>query len=188
MFNKIFRIKPLVFLIIFFVFQILAFLISAAIISMFDISSFSLNVPIFFTFNITPILLWYLYTGYALFLKDKKKNSKKKFIIFQLSVLLIFISIIFSLIIELYKSSINIEIRIPIIIIIGILEIPSIIYIVFYWVKGFVRNYDKRTETKSDYLNYVYLICIPPIGIYVIQKLINTITENEVKNKNCTLG
>jgi len=180
MINKIFRIKPLAFLIIFFVFQILAFLISAAIISMVDSSSFSLIGPIFFTFNITPILLWYLYTGYALFLKDKKKNSKKKFIIFQLSVLLIFISIIFSLIIELYKSSINIEIRIPIIIIIGILEIPSIIYIVFYWVKGFVRNYDKRTETKSDYLNYIYLICIPIIGIYVIQKLINTITEKEV--------
>jgi len=180
MINRIFRIKPLVFLIIFFLFQIFALLISVAIISIFDISSFSLNVPIFFTFNITPILLWYLYTGYALFLKDKKENSKKKFIKFQLSVLLIFISLILSLIIELYKSSINAEIRIPFSIVIGILEITSIINILYYWVKGFVRNYDKRTETKSDYLNYVYLICIPPIGIYVIQKLINTITEKEV--------
>ena len=180
MINRIFRIKPLVFLIIFFVFQIIAFLISAAICSMFDISSFSLIGLIFFTFNITPILLWYLYTGYALFLKDKKENSKKKFIKFQLTVLFIFISLILSFIIQLYKSSINTEIRISISIVIGFLEIISIIYILYYWVKGFVRYYDKRSETKSDYLNYVYLICIPPIGIYIIQKLINTITEKEV--------
>ena len=180
MINKIFRIKPSLFLITFSAIQILAFLISAGLISMFDDSSVSLNLPFFFTLNISPLLLWYLYTGYVLFLKDKTENRKKEFLKFQLSVLSIFLSILFSSIIECYKSSINIEIRIPISMAFGILEIISIIYILYYWVKGFVRNYDKRTEKKSDYLNYIYLLCIPPIGIYVIQKLINAITEKEV--------
>lgn len=181
MINKMFRIKPSVFLITFSVFQILAFIISTGFISMLDDSSLSLNVPIFFTFNITPILLWYLYTGYVLFLKDKKENRKKEFLKFQMSVLSIFISILFSSIIVCYKSSINIYIIIPISIAFGVFEIISIIYILYYWVKGFVRNYDKRTEKKSDYINYIFLLCIPPIGIYVIQKLINAITEKEVQ-------
>jgi len=173
-----FRIKPSIFLITFFVFQILAFLISAGLISIFDTSSVSLDMPIFFTLNISPLLLWYLYTGYVLFLKDKKENRKKEFLKFQLSVLSIFISVLFSSIIECYKSSINIEIRIPIFIVLGILEISAIIYILYYWVNGYVWSYDKRTVKKSDYLNYIYLLCIPPIGIYVIQKLINTIAES----------
>ena len=180
MINKIFRIKPSIFLFTFFVFQVLAFLTSVGFISIFDSSSLSLNIPVFFTLNISPLLLWYLYTGYVLFLKDKTENRKKEFLKLQLSVLSIFISILFSSIIECYKSSINIEIRIPISMAFGILEIISIIYILYYWVKGFVRNYDKRTVVKSDYLNYIYLLCIPPIGIYVIQKLINAITEKEV--------
>ena len=178
MINEMFRIKPSIFLITFFVFQILAFLISAGLISIFDTSSVSLDMPIFFTLNISPLLLWYLYTGYVLFLKDKKENRKKEFLKFQLSVLSIFISVLFSSIIECYKSSINIEIRIPIFIVLGILEISAIIYILYYWVNGYVWSYDKRTVKKSDYLNYIYLLCIPPIGIYVIQKLINTIAES----------
>lgn len=176
MINKISHIKPSIFLISFIVFQILAFLISAGIISMLDASSLALNVPIFFTINITPILLWYLYTGYALFLKEKKGRSK--FVKFQFSVLIIFISILLSSI-ELY-TSINNEIRILISIVFSILVIVSIIYILYYWVNGFVRNYDKRMVKKSDYMNYIYLICIPILGIYVIQKLINKITVEEI--------
>ena len=177
MINKIFHIKPFVFLIILFLLQILAFLTSAGFISIFD--NDSLNMPIFFTFNITPILLWFLYTGYALFLKDKKENREKKYLKFKMSVLLIFISVLLSTIIVINKSTMNTEIRIPISLILGILESISIIYILYYWVNEFVRNYDKRSVTKFDYLNYIYLMCIPPIGIYVTQKLINSITEKE---------
>jgi len=181
MINKIFRIKPFIFLIIIFAFQILAFLIFVGYISIFDSNSFALNGTVFFTLNIIPILLWYLYTGYALFLNDKNDNRKNKYLKFQLSVIFIFLGVLFSSIIVLNKSSINTEIMIPISIIFGILETISIIYILYYWVNEFVLNYNKRTVTKTDYLNYIYLMCIPPIGIYVFQKLINRITEKELK-------
>ena len=182
MIHKIFRIKPLIFLIIIFAIQILAFLISIGYISIFDTNSLSLNETVFFTLNIIPILVWYSYTGYALFLKDKNENRKKTFFKFEMSVLLIFTSLLFSLMLESYKSSLNTDIRISIGIVLGILEIIPTIYILHYWVKGFVSSSDKRTVTKSDYLNYIYLMCIPPIGIYAIQKLINTIAEKEVQN------
>lgn len=186
MINKIFHIKPSLFLIAFFVIQILAFLISAGLISILDTSSISLTILVFFTFNISPILLWYLYTGNALFLKDKKGNRKKEFIKFRLSVLTIFFSVLISSIIGINKSSINTAITISISLCLGILGFISTIFILSYWVKGFVWNYDKRTETKSDYLNYIYLLCIPPIGIYVIQKLINT-TNSSSKELNLEL-
>lgn len=179
MITKIFQIKPFIILISFFFLQILVFLISAGLISIFDPNLKPLALVVFFTVNSIPILLWLLYTGYALYLKDEKSIRKNEFNKFKLSVLIIFFNILISSIIEAYKSSFNEVIIIPISILLGIFAIISIIYILHYWVKGFVRNYDKRIETKSDYLNYIYLLCLLPIGIYVIQKLIIEISKKE---------
>ncbi|MHB9140957.1 MAG: hypothetical protein ACYC25_03680 [Paludibacter sp.] len=163
-------------LITLFVIQIMTFIFSVLLISLLNEHFFSINTSLFFSLNVVPIALWFLYVGFALFSNQKNKINKIEYRKYQLSVLIVFLSILIStLLIDMKLPSFSLA-SVIVNLTVGLLDLIALIIILRFWVKNFVKLYDNRKETFSDYINYIILLAFPPLGIYVSQKLIYTIS------------
>lgn len=139
-----------------------------------------LNFIIPAAFFMLPIVFWIYYIGYTLDLIDKIKGNKRGLNQYILSMGLIFVCTLTTLVTTNYfliiqKTSVPIWINL----IVSIFEIYGLICITKFTTKRFAVYYNKRNVKILDYLGYIILISIIPLGVGIFQSQIKTIIKDE---------
>jgi hypothetical protein len=174
------KLKPYQHVLGFFIILFVGFFISIPLDKIISQRFEYLNFIVPSTFFTLPIAFWIYYIGYSLDLIDKKTGNKRGLNHFILSVGLIFVCTLTTLITTNYfliiqKTSVPIWINL----LISIFEIYGLIYIIQFITKRFATYYNKRNVRIIDYLGYVILISIIPLGIGIFQSQIKTILNDE---------
>lgn len=180
--KKLLTLKPVIHLIGFFIGMIGLFFLSSLIICIVPGKIF-LNLILPLLAWILPVLFWIYYVGYALDITDKCKNNKRGFKKYILSILLILLGYSLTTANAYYFIEVH-HWTMPVYydVLLSLIMLYGFFYIINYIVKRFALYYSKRNVKIIDYLGYLMLLCIFPVGIVIIQAQIRTmVKENNVQ-------